>query len=183
MMIPFVLPAKDPKGPIESFRLEVYRDGKSAVYYTHKTPYGTSLYYRDAGERDGWFLSKVYDSIIDDVTKIYKKHKLASYPTTSFDEEDKHRSRWMVEVTYNEKQKKDIIVYYEGAPTEEELKIENEVVTCVHNLLDKMEKDGWKCEHSRNTYGPDGKLLKRVDYTADGIVHGGYDARDPLATF
>ena len=186
VMLSFVLPAKAAKGPksaMDSFRLEVYRDGKSAVYYLHKKESATTLYYRDEGESDGWYLSKVSANSIDGIARIYRKYKLASFPDTSFDEEDRARDRWMVEATFADGEKKDIIVYNDGKPGEDVLRLEEEIVSCIHGLLDQMSKDGWQCDRSKSTYGPDGKLMKRIDYAADGTVRGGSDALDPFATF
>lgn len=183
LTLPLLLFPKGPKAQMDSFRYETYRDGSAAVYYLHKTDRGTSLYYRDLGSSEGWFLSSVDDGALEAIAKIYKKNKLSAYSGNDLDSEDKTRDRWIAEATFGPEKKHTIIEYTPSPRSETDVKIEDEIIGFIHRLLEEQEASGRRCSSSKCTYGPDGTLLRRVDYTPDGKVHGGYDARDPYATF
>ena len=50
-------------------------------------------------------------------------------------------------------------------------------------LFNYIEEKEIQCEHSRYIYDSKGNVSRRIDYTSDGTVMGGWDADDPLATF
>ena len=181
LLIPLTVQARGAKSAMDSFRLEIYRDGNSATYYIHKTEEETSLYYRDYGESEGWRLSKTQGNPLEGIEKICKKARLASLPETSFSTEDKSRDRLMIQTTSEKAGGRDIIIYSDSPEYPSDL--ETRVVSLIHDLLQQMEKSGWKCARSKCIYSPDGQLLRRIDYTPEGAVCGGYDAKDPFATF
>lgn len=183
LIFPLLAPSKGPKAAMDSFRYEVYSEGTCAVYYLHKTADGTSLYYRDAGSLEGWRLSSIDDGALDDISKIWKKLKLASYDRTPLDSEDKARDRWVVEAGFGPDSSHSIIEYLDSPRSEEDLKIQEAVVSCIHTILERHRSSDRRCNSSKCVYSPDGTLLKRIDFNAEGQVCGGYDALDPFATF
>lgn len=183
LLFPILAFSKGPKAAMDSFRYEIYRGGASAVYYVHKTPQGTSLYFRNAGTTEGWRYASVDNGAIGSLARIWKKHKLASYVQTDAASEDRSRDRWIIEAGFGPDSKRLIIEYLESPRSEEDVRLEEAVTSCIHAMIASYESSGSKSASSKCVYAKDGSLLRRIDYAPDGTVLGGYDALDPFAEF
>ena len=181
--------AQDIPGPekITSFRFESFI-GKvwydSDVYSLSLNEEGSYLYWRKSGNFTGTGMGYFNaGSIYSDFEKAVKDYSLDKYPYTPLDKEDKEKDRWMIRINYKDGHQISIVNYVDNPVAEKDREIMEAVRGIFAKLLDYIDEKGIQCEHSRYTYDPDGKLSRRIDYTADGIVHGGWDADNPMADF
>ncbi len=155
---------------------EVYRISRSEsgsyVYICKKG----NLFAKSMGYFDGEFIYPDFDKLIADL-------RLNSYGYTPFEDEDKLRDRWMIEIKYKDGHSISIVKYLDSEVQDSDNAVMEGVRKLFAKLLDEMKKRDIRCQSSRHTYDANGKLTQRIDYTADGIVHGGWDADNPLATF
>lgn len=172
---------------ITSFRYESFVGESfynSEVYSLSLSKYGSYLYWRGSGNYSGTGMGH-FDAgdIYSDFEKAVKEFSLDKYPFTPLDKEDKDRDRWLVKINYKDGHQISIVNYL-GNPLAEKDRIFMEAVRGIfQKLFNYIDEKDIKCESSSFTYDPKGKLRRRIDYTPEGIVHGGWDADNPLAEF
>lgn len=166
----------------ESFTTPVFYD--SEVYALDMLSKGSYLYYRKSGNFNGYSMG-TFDAgnIYADFEKAISDFSLAEYPFTSFDDEKKDQNRWMIRLKYKDGHQISIIRYLDNTIAEKDKNLMDSVRGIFEKLLKYIDENDIQCESSKYTYGSNGKLNRRIDYTADGIVRGGWDADDPLASF
>lgn len=173
-----------PEGELTSFRYELYLDGKCAVYYlTFNSEYKfETAYRRRYGEYEGWNYMLPYDDFASEVAEMVKDARFRFYPQTQLDKEDKSRDRWLAEVEYSSGEKVQIVNNIDVGNKEEAEALRAKVTAFLDARFGRIGEDIRPTEYSRTTYSPDGRRLKRIDYTGDGIVHGGqdYTATEPV---
>ena len=166
----------------ESFIGKVWYD--SEVYSLDLHPSGSYLYFRKSGNFSGTGMGYFNaGNIYSDFEKAVKEFSLDKYPYTPLEKEDKDRDRWMVRIKYDDGHQISIVNYLDNPVAEKDRKFMEAVRGIFQKLLDYIDEKQIECEHSRYTYDSNGKLSRRIDYTADGIVHGGWDADNPMADF
>lgn len=168
-------PVAEKSDTIESFRFELYQGGQSAVYYysTNLKYNNASLYSRDLGSSTGWNYTVATD-YINAFSKLARDLKLHNYPYTELNDEDKNRDRWLIEVEYTNGKHASIVNYLTEANKDKDDKICKKAVDAFKAVTIK-DKDGKMLgEYSKTEY-LDGKRVKEVFYTPDGIVRGGED--------
>ena len=172
---------------LAGFRFESYPSKEwveSDVYDLTHNKYGSYLYFRKGGSNIGWgqgFFDAEF--IYPEFEKLINELNLASYPYTPLDNEDKKRSRWNLRIKYSDRHSLSIVKYLNPEDLDKDNEVMEKIRGLFSQLLNEMEARQVKCESSRHTYDSNGKLRRRIDYTSDGIVHGGWDSDDPLATF
>ncbi|MBR6465248.1 MAG: hypothetical protein IKS82_02305 [Bacteroidales bacterium] len=176
-----------PGDSITSFRYESFT-GKSffdsEVYSLSLSESGSYLYWRKIGNFNATGMGH-FDAgdIYADFEKAVKDYSLDKYPYTPLDKEDKNRDRWLIRIKYKDGHQISIVNYLDNPIAEKDRLFMEAVRGIFQKLLIYIEEKEIQCEHSRYTYDSKGKLSRRIDYTADGIVRGGWDADDPLAEF
>lgn len=164
---------------IESLRYELYKDGVSEVYYyTHNNKLNNSMFYtRDMGDNTGWTYTVTPEPVMP-LSLLAAELNLSQYPDYNLDNEDTSRDRWIVIVKYVNGKEKTICVYTD-ATTAEGDKVVREKAEAAFKAIKFKDKDGKMMgEYTKSTYA-NGKLVKEINYTQDGIVHGGRDYTKP----
>lgn len=171
-----------------SLRYERYDKGnstaKSKVYYLSKNSYNNNyyIYFRKYGSFEGWSYAD-----IDGRETIAKLHKavsdlhLAKYPFTSLDEQKKNRNRWVLEAKYESGAVISMVVYQRGNATAEEKRIDETLTSIFDGQVKVIPKMG--SEHTKYSYNSECEVQREIYYTADDIVHGGWDAEDVMKDF
>lgn len=174
---------------IVSFRyVRFERNNKSmvsGVYTLKKDKSGTYLYYRAFGNWQGWsYFDVPVDKELSELDAFVRSLKLSDYQFVSKDDVDESRPRREIEAKYASGAVVSA-VQYDGDKEMAALAAADTVVPPMFKALVSMVEtmDPKPGEYSCYTYDSKGKLRQRIDYTNDGIVHGGYDADNPLATF
>ncbi|MBR5074074.1 MAG: hypothetical protein IKX26_02465 [Bacteroidales bacterium] len=172
---------------ITSFRYESFVGESfcnSEVYSLSLSEYGSYLYWRKSGNLNATGMGH-FDAgdIYSDFEKAVKDYSLNKYPYTPLDKEDKDKDRWLVQINYKDGHQISIVHYLDNPIAEKDRNFMEAVRGIFQKLFNYIEEKDIQCEHSRYTYNSKGKLSRRIDYTADGIVRGGWDADDPLADF
>jgi len=172
-------PAIEKNDTVKAFRFELFQSGESAVYaYSGRPEYNYGSYYkRDMGSNEGWNYTIDLEPM-NALTKLAVDLKLSKYPYTELNDEDKSRDRWNIEVTFTNGKHVSIVNYITEANKDKDAKICDKA-TRVFKAIAITDKDGKMMgEFSKTTYSG-GKPVKRIDYTSDGIVHGGRDYTIP----
>lgn len=152
----------------------------SAVLSVDQGKYHDFLYFRDMGAYEGWSYdldSGVCKQLLEELTRIAKKKNLFSYSYTDLDDEDVERPRWLVTMRTDDEKDLSIVEYSDGS---ELFKLVEAAFKPIRKSIGDQEIMG---PYSHYHYKSDGSLSYRTDHEADGVVHGGYDPDDPLATF
>ena len=89
----------------------------------------------------------------------------------------------MIQVKYKDTHRLSIVKYLNSEDQAKDQEVMDKTRSVFKKLLDEMEKRQIRCERSKYTYDSKGNVTRRIDYTADGIVRGGWDANNPLASF
>ena len=172
---------------ITSFRYESFIGRSfydSEVYSLSLNEYGSYLYWRKSGNFSGTGMGHFNaGNIYSDFEKTVKDFSLDKYPYTPLDKEDKGKDRWLVRIKYKDGHQISIVNYLGDPVAEKDQKFMETVRGIFAKLLKYIEDNGIQCEHSRYTYDSEGNVSQRIDYTADGVVHGGWDADNPMADF
>lgn len=137
------------------------------------------LYYRFLNSNTGISWSSVDgNEAMQRLSQVLRENPTDSLPCIDFDDEDKARTRSMIRAEYKSGKKMSVVDYSDSPAV-------TAIAAQAHDLFQALAKRSsqFHSEHSESTYDASGKLLRRIDYTADGIVHGGYDATKPDATF
>lgn len=200
-------PAKTPKGDakllpnspvalndtLDSFRFERYDtgSGESEVYFitfNRKSDF-TYLYGRKLGDRKAISYDNVTSVLGDTHERLVAAAAelgLGNYPTMALREEDTKRSRWCVKISFAHNSKSvNIVEYYDGQLAGDGLVVRDRLTGIFSQLLETIDAGGFPKPSGYSVYSYDnkGKLIKRIDYTADDIVHGGMDVNKPGARF
>ena len=156
----------------------------SDVYSLSLNDGGSYLYWRKSGNFNGKGMG-YFDAgdIYSEFEKTVKEFSLDQYPYTPFDKENKDRDRFLIRVKYKDGHQISIVNYLDNPVAEKDQKLMENIRGIFEMLFKYIEDNNIRCKHSKYTYDSKGKLNRRIDYTSDGIVHGGWDADDPLATF
>ena len=156
----------------------------SDVYDFSHGEHGSHLYFRQSGSFSGSGRG-LFDGafILPDFEVLVKELDLASYPFTAFSDENKKKDRWMIQVKYKDTHRLSIVKYLNSEDQAKDQEVMDKTRSVFKKLLDEMEKRQIRCERSKYTYDSKGNVTRRIDYTADGIVRGGWDANNPLASF
>ena len=152
----------------------------SAVLSVDQGKYHDFLYFRDLGAYEGWSYdldSGVCTQLLTELTRIAKQKKLFSYSYTDLDSEDVERPRWLVTMRTDDEKEFSIVEYSDGS---ELFGLVEAAFKPIRKSIGDLEIMG---PYSHYHYKNDGSLSYRTDHEADGVVHGGYDPDDPLATF
>ena len=174
-----------PKVLLKEFRLE-YQNGEgrkcanSAVMSLNCSEYGDYLYNRGYGQFEGWsydFDSGACKDLMIELSRIAEKKDLYSYKFTNLDDEDLAKPRWLVTMKTAEGKEYSMVEYSDGSDL---LKL---VEAAFKPMLERVEKCEIMAPYSHYHYNGDGSLNYRTDHTAEGIVHGGYNPKQPDATF
>lgn len=174
-----------PKVMLSKFRLEYQQaEGRacknSAVMSLSQTTYGDYLYYRGFGEYDGWsyeFDAGKCNDLMIELSRIAEAKDLYSYKFTELDDEDLTKPRWLVTLKTTEGKDYSVVEYSDGSDL---LKL---VEAAFKPLLNKVANHELMVPYSEYHYNGDGSLDYRTDHTAEGVVCGGYNAKDPNACF
>jgi len=166
------------------FRLECQGVGRNvregAVMSAKQSKYGDYFYYRGYGENEGVsyeFEKGCCSELLKELSRISKNEKLFDYMFTKLDDEDLTRPRWLLTMKTVDGNEYSIVEYSDAT------KLRNLVEAAFNPVLEKIYSNELKGRHSRYHYKSDGSLNYRVDYEADGVVHGGYNPEDPYLTF
>lgn len=176
-----------PGDSITSFRFESFTGNSfynSDVYSLDLSEFGSYLYFRKSGNFAGYGMGH-FDAgdIYSDFEKAVKEFSLDQYPYTSLDKENKGKDRWLIRIKYKDGHQISIVNYLDNPVSEKDQKLMESIRGIFEKLLKYKEDNNIHCEHSKYTYDSKGKLSRRIDYTSEGIVRGGWDADDPLASF
>lgn len=182
-------PKITPDDNVTGFRYERYETGKgkrSEVFYMKKGMEGNKVYFyfrpwdsRTATSYDALPLQ----SALDELGKAALDLRLASYPQTSLDKEDKSRSRWMVKIVYQSGKTVEVVQYSQEPRTVEDQHIGKVLEEIFQRAMNRIDEEGMKSEHTRYTYDSQGNLEREMYYTEDGVVHGGYNPSDPTLDY
>lgn len=178
-----------PDDDVTAFRYERYEVGKgkrSEVFYMKKGMEGNKVYFyfrpwdsRTATSYDALPLQ----SALDELGKAALDLRLASYPQTSLDKEDKSRSRWMVKIVYQSSKTVEVVEYSQEPRTADDQRIGEVLESIFRRAMDRIGQEGMKSEHTRYTYDGEGNLEREMYYTEDGVVHGGHNPSDPTLDY
>ncbi len=171
-----------PKGALTSFRYERCQGGDCEVYYMTSNPEYNfeTAYRRTMGSYAGWSYVIPYDGFAEKIAGMVAAGRFSSYPQTSPDREDKNRDRWLVEVEYDSGDRIQVVEYIDDSSLAEAESVRALVTELLDARMERIGKDIRPNEYSKTTYGADGKPLRRIDYTGDGIVRGGEDFTSPV---
>ena len=164
---------------IASFRYELYKGGESEVYYyTNNAGLKSSQFYtRDMGSSIGWTYT-VNDNPIKPLSLLAQELQLGKYPMTKLDDEDTARDRWIIEVKYVNGNTVSIVSYLSNETATVDAMVQQKCEAAFKAIAIE-DKDGKKLGEFTKTIYADGKRVKEVYYTADGIVRGGQDFNRP----
>lgn len=174
-----------PKVMLSKFRLE-YQEAagrackNSAVMSLSQTSYGDYLYNREFGKIEGWsyeFDAGKCTELMQELSRIAEAKDLYSYKFTELDDEDLTKPRWLVTLKTVEGKEYSIVEYSDGSDL---LKL---VEAAFKPMLNKVASHELLVPFSEYHYNGDGSLDYRTDHTADGVVCGGYNPKDPNACF
>lgn len=172
---------------LTSFRFELYQSGQSEVYYTSNN----SLYTRSLGS----FLAMSYDELegIDHVQQQLEQAAeeldLTSYQQTPLDHEDRTRDHWIVEAKYSDGHHVQIVKYLDPKDTEADQNVISTLEQIFQSIEiaepDAIEPRGLRIigNYHRINVDNDGRTRRRIDYTSEGLVLGGWDRDNPNACF
>lgn len=172
---------------LTSFRFELYQGEQSEVYYTS----GNSLYMRNMGS----FLAMSYDNLegIEHIQQQLEQAaddlNLASYQQTPLDHEDRTRDRWIVEAKYSDGRHVQIVKYLDPEDTEADQNVISNLEPIFQAIEianpDAIETKGLRIvgDYHRINIDGNGQTLRRIDYTSEGLVRGGWDSDNPNACF
>ncbi|MBQ0121240.1 MAG: hypothetical protein KBT13_09020 [Bacteroidales bacterium] len=164
---------------IKSFRYELYKDGVSEVYFfSYDSQYSHgSFYTRDMGSSTGWNYT-VDSAPVAPLSELAAELNVNDYPDGDLDKEDTSRDRWIIQVEYASGKEKTIMTYTDDRTASND-KVVRDKAEAVFKAIKYQDKNGKMMgEYSKLTYSG-GKLVKEINYTEDGIVHGGRDYSRP----
>ncbi len=164
---------------IAAMRYELYVDGVSEVFFYHNDASikNSGFYIRNMGDNTGWNYT-VNDEPVVPLSQLAADLNLSQYPDYDLDNEDTTRNRWIIIVEYLNGAKKTICVYTDASTAEGD-KVVREKAEAVFKAIKFTDKDGKMMgEYTKSIYAG-GKLVKEINYTQDGIVHGGRDYTQP----
>ena len=174
---------------ITNFRFERYdivkgEPVRSAVYTAHQykisEKWYQSMYFRRYGtctENNGWNYSGVdLSQTLPELEAAINSLQLTHYKRSFLEQENKKRSRWVVQVVYQSGAKIEIIEYLPKG----ESSGDNGVCKALEPIFDRLIKytlDNHRHgEYTQTSYKPDGKWKRRIRHDRDGRVCGGEDA-------
>lgn len=174
-----------PKELLMKFRLEYQQAANrncssSAVMSCSQSEYGDYVYYRGFGQHVGYsfeFQPGVCSNLMLELSRIAEDKALADNKFTDLDDEDLTKPRWLVTMTSKDGKKYSMVEYSDGSD------LHKLVDEAFQPVLKQVEKRELKVPFSVYNYNSDGSLDYRIDHTADGTVHGGYDPKDPYKTY
>lgn len=168
---------------LTALRFERYENGKSEVYFIERTKYSTAFYIRNYGSNEGLNTSVEAEDILP-FDMAARKLQLGKYPKVALDDENKSRDRWMVELKFSNGKKISTVQYFDKAA---DIKRDRKVCETLAQLFKDVklvdENGAMRYEHTITTYKADGKPLRSIRYTAEGVVCGGTDYDHPGMTF
>ena len=167
---------------LKTFRYEFHCFGSSSVNVLTDTPY---IYYRDHGSNEGVAYCFDIPEFLEMAGKLVADNHLRSHEQTPLDKEDTSRDRWMVEATFDDGSKVEVVKYIEDERCTD---IDNAVRRDVYEIFDGIKRRitelGEKVgTHSVTTYDADGRKLRTINYAGNGMVENGIDYNDPYKTF
>lgn len=142
------------------------------------------LYFRMWGSNKGYSYSDV--STPNELTalgNVVANLHPEQYPCINFEDEDKGRSRWMLRVRYTSGKETSIVQYTDQETSPTHVLLIDAVEPIFKGLSARAIHHELKSDYSISSYDPDGNLIQRIDYTAQGIVHGGYNPNKPGLTY
>ena len=174
-----------PKEVLVEFRLEYQQAAgrgckNSAVLSAKQGEYGDYLYYRGYGQYEGWsydFDKSVCTELLLELSRIADKKALSSNKFTDLDDEDLTKPRWLVTMKTKDGKEYSMVEYSDGSDL---LKL---VEAAFKPIMERVQKGELRAPYSHYHYNGDGTLDYRTDHTAEGTVHGGYNPKQPDATF
>jgi hypothetical protein len=174
-----------PKEMLVKFRLEYQQAAgrnceNSAVMSLSQNEYGDYLYHRGFGEYEAWsyeFEPGVCSDLMLELSRIAEQKALSSNKFTDLDDEDLTKPRWLVTMKNKDGKEYSMVEYSDGSDL---LKL---VEQAFKPILEKVSKRELIAPYSEYQYNADGTLDYRIDHTADGTVHGGYNPKDPYLTY
>lgn len=180
-------PAFTAADALMSFRYErvdvTGKESTTAVYQVSSNNFGGYLYYRNLGSNTGWsYVVKGEKEPLRKLAQCAAKHHIAQEPFTPLDNEDKSRTRWMVRMVTTQGDTISVVHYPEAGRTDADNQLDADILAIIKPYIAEATKEGNHGEYSRYVYS-NGVLSRRIDYTRDNIVHGGWDANKPYATF
>ena len=162
-------------------RSEVYNVSNEKSKYSDE--YFTSLYYRRFGtytENYGYqYDEAVVKPCTDSLAVAVAKLKLYNFPRNLLENEDKTRSRWQVEATYQSGNKVVIVEYTDNDGKADADFIRNSIVDIFENQIARTEATRIYRWQYKKEYKPDGNWLRYKRYNNEGCVCGGEDAERP----
>lgn len=164
---------------IKSFRYELYKDDMSEVYYysNNSALKSSQFYKRDMGSNTGWTYT-VNNQPVKALSQLAAELKLDTYPMTELDDEDTSRDRWIIEVNYENGKHLSIITYLSTQTKNNDASVQQKCENVFKNIKFQDENGNMMGEFTKTIYA-DGKRIKEIYYTQDGIVHGGRDFTEP----
>ena len=174
-----------PKEILVEFRLEYQQAAgrgcnTSAVFSCKQAEYGDYVYYRGLGQYEGWsydFDKGVCTNLMLELSRIAEQKALSSNEYTDLDDEDLTKPRWLVTMKAKDGKEYSMVEYSDGSDL---LRL---VDAAFNPIMEKVGKGELRAPYSHYHYNGDGSLNYRTDHTAEGIVHGGYNPKQPNATF
>lgn len=168
-----------------SFRYERYDNNKSKVYFVSKAERFTGFYHRPWGSNEGFYCSCANPEVLKKLKKVVDEERLAGFPQTPIDKENKRHSRWIVEAEFADGSKIEIVDYIPENSMDYDRRIERRVDELIDEELKAIrakspEEMG---EYSITTYGAGGKPQRKINYDGEGRVLNGIDYNNPMLDF
>lgn len=179
---------------IADFRYERYEIGengvtRSEVYYVsnvkskYADEYFSSLYYRRFGaytENSGFqYDEPVVKPCLDSLAVAAAQLRLYNYPRNLLENEDKTRSRWQTEITYQSGNKVVIVEYVDVDKDSDAAHIRKTIVDIFENQIKRTESTRLYRWQYKKEYKSDGSWRRYKRYDNEGRVCGGDDADNP----
>lgn len=164
LLVPVITacPGTKESGEMDSFRYELHNGTETAVFYTHLTENGTSLYFRFPGSTEGWHISSVDPSILTGLEEIVRKNKLMKSEDGDLDSERESDDRRVIMISFPDGRKKDIIDYLDSTQGKSEM--DQEIISYFDGFLGESRADGFTCRKTMLEYDESGKIIRKTIY-------------------
>lgn len=164
LLVPVITacPGTKRSGKMDSFRYELHSGAETAVFYTHLTEDGASLYFRFPGSMEGWHISSVDPSVLTGLEEIVRKDRLMKSKDGDLDSERKSDDRRVIMISFSDGRKKDILDYLDCTQGTSEL--DREIISYFDGVIGENGADGFTCQKTMLEYDENGKIIRKTTY-------------------
>ncbi len=164
LLVPVITacPGTKESGKMDSFRYELHNGTETAVFYTHLTENGASLYFRFPDSKEGWHISSVDPSVLTGLEEIVRKHRLMKSEDGDLGSERKSDGRRVIMISCSDGREKDILDYLDSTQGRSEM--DQEIISYFGGFLGESRADGFTCPKTLLEYDENGKIIRKTIY-------------------